>query len=173
MDLYALPNTAPTSDLMVDSAWDNPFNDMRYTAFCMIDYLNDADLDYGVYLREPDILQRYSTCFLLGPASDLRQLIALPGRCTYFELHVIGLLELWSGYESDYDFQFYDFGTHRTAWCTKTKRLVGSSSLLGSPYLNEGAWLNADTQRQWKAKNGLSKLKSVNGSVRQAVYQTI
>jgi hypothetical protein len=159
--------------ILVHTAWDDTFNLMPYTTFCMFDYLlNQAHIDYGVYLREPSVLHHYSIRALLDPASDLKDLIVLPGRCTSFALQVIELLESWTvdtlqRDKMNYDFKFYDFENHRTAWCSKTKQLVDSSSLLGSPSMTEWEWLSADTKRHWKVIDGLSKMRLVDGSVSQ------
>src|SRR5204862_86639 len=82
-------------DQHIEDRWSRSFNTMPYTTFCMIDYLLvEARISYVDYLRQPDILkcrlQEHGISSLLNDESDLEELIALPGRCTSFSLHVVG-----------------------------------------------------------------------------------
>ena len=129
----------------------------------MIRYLlRKANISCVEYLRQPNILQlRLQTLgidSLLGDHNDLEDLIALPGRCTSFALDVAQLVEGLSPRSSEkarpFNFLFYNFEDHRLAWCPTSKRLIDSSSFLGSPRMKEDEWLdNADTGRSWKAKS--------------------
>jgi hypothetical protein len=152
---------------LVAFQWDVCFNETPYTTFCMIDYLlKKTQIDYKSYLVQPRILKGKVES-ILGSGNDLENLIALPGRCTSFALNVVRRLEMLTGNRKDYDFQYYDFGHHRAAWCKQTKRLIDSSSVFGAPHLHEGNWLSADCQRQWKAaEEDISKLKTVKQEVR-------
>ena len=159
-------------DDLIEDLWEQAFNSKPYTTLCMISYLlRKVDISHVDYLRQPDILQRrleeYGIDYLLGHQNDdLEDLIALPGRCTSFALHVAQLVEglpsRSPGEARPFNFLFYDFGHHRLAWCPTSKRLIDSSSLLGSPRMTEGEWLNnTDAVRSWKAngEGALSKMR--------------
>lgn len=151
----------------MDDAWEECFNGMPYTSFWMIDYLiGKVGINYESYLLDPDILKRSSMGFLKNPPTDFKDLIALPGRCTSFAIQVVDRLKDMPDAGNRFDFQFFDFDFHRSAWCAKTKHVIDSSSLDGSTFLREGEWLSLDGQRQWKATDDLSKLKSGNKLVR-------
>lgn len=165
-------------DDLIEDMWEQAFNSKPYTTLCMINYLlRAAKISCVDYLRQPDILQRrlqeHGIESLLGDHNDLEDLIALPGRCTSFALHVAQLVESLAprspGKARPFNFLFYDFDNHRLAWCPTSKRLIDSSSLLGTPRMEEDEWLdNPDATRSWKAKGegALSKMQESGKPVR-------
>jgi hypothetical protein len=136
------------------------YNETPYTSFCMVEYLVDlAGLDYKTYLQNPIILLDHTAKIRESISADLQKLINMPGRCTSFALQVVQRLEAKQQTAQKPNFQFYDCGPHRAAWCSVSKKMIDSSSILGQVYMPRGLWTSPDGTRSWKAEGDLSKYR--------------
>jgi hypothetical protein len=163
-------------DPYVGEAWDEIFNNMPYTTFCMINYLlKKSNKDHEAFLVDPRILNKEVVDKITkDPANDFEDLMVLPGRCTSFSIQVVKSMEQSSQFPDSFDFQFYNFDSHRTAWCCKTKMLLDSTGLCGVMYMAEGDWLQFGSEKRFlKAINGVSKFRREGKPVSRAMLSHV